>query len=92
MATRGSLTQCVAIAVDRFRRGVAKQLLITHNEAGKYYTLLTPAEYEVAVHRIQETGQRLVLNVTGGELSHMIGTAQQELKLKGPNAHDQKSL
>jgi len=59
--------------------------LITCNDAGKYYTLLTPAEYEVALDRIQQTKQRLCLNVTGGELSTMIGTAQMSLGLGGGN-------
>ena len=85
MAYRGSLRKCVEAAVHRFKTGHRDTLLITCNEAGKYYTLLTPAEYEVALKRIQDTKQRLCLNITGGELATMIGTAQMALKLGGTN-------
>ncbi len=85
MAYRGSLRKCVEAAVHKFKTGHQGPLLITCNVAGKYYTLLTPAEYEVALERIQDTGQRLCLNVTGGELATMIGTAQMALNLGGGN-------
>jgi len=86
MALRGSLRKCVESAIDRWKRGHRGALLITCNDAGKYYTLLTPAEYEVALKRIQSTDQRLVLNVSGGELSSIIGTAQMRLNLGGNHA------
>jgi hypothetical protein len=88
MALRGSLKSCVEAAIGRYRRGHNGPLMITCNDAGKYYTLLTPAEYEAGLDRIQRTHQRLVLNTTGGELSSIIGTAQMKLGLGGPDASD----
>ena len=79
MSHRASLKGCVNLMGVLFAQERYDKLAIIANDAGKYYTLLTPGELEVKTRRSRLGADRLILHCTRGEFRSIIHNAQTNM-------------
>lgn len=84
MSYRGSLRQCITVAFDRLTHTEHTECSILHCEAGKYYTLIFPPDYDRYHDKVGSGELQLRLCVTLGELRSMLSHPNADLFTKVP--------
>jgi len=79
MIRRGSLKQCIAAAIDRYKADQWAILAILANEAGKYYTLLTAQELHDEEDSRLTAKHRLLFHGSKKEFMAFVNSDQRDL-------------